>query len=139
TLAVLAGCAALFALRGHLDVLALGDDEALRLGVSPLSTKLIAYAAASLLVGAIVPVTGMIGFVGLVVPHALRLLIGGDMRLLLPASALFGAAVLVVFDGVARLSFALLGSELPVGALTAVVGAPLFAVSLARRLSGGAR
>lgn len=139
TAAVLVGGAALLALRGHLDVLALGDDEALRLGVSPRSTKLLAYGAASLLVGAVVPVTGMIGFVGLVVPHALRLLVGGDMRLLLPASGLFGAAVLVAFDGVARLSFGFLGSELPVGALTAVVGAPLFAFTLARRLSEGSR
>jgi iron complex transport system permease protein len=137
--AVLAGGAALLGLSGRLDVLALGDDEALRLGVSPLATKLLAYAAASLLVGAVVPVTGMIGFVGLVVPHALRLVLGSDMRLLVGASGLFGAAVLVVFDGAARLSFGVLGTELPVGALTALVGAPLFALSLARRLRGGAR
>ncbi len=137
--AVLLGGVTLLALSGRLDVLALGDDEAMRLGVSPLATKMAAYAAASLLVGAVVPVTGMIGFVGLVVPHALRLLLGGDMRLLVAASGLFGAAALALFDGVARVSFAFLGTELPVGALTALVGAPIFALSLARRLSDGAR
>src|SRR5690606_5162477 len=108
-------------------------------GVNPLTNKIVAYAAASLLVGAVVPVSGMIGFIGLVVPHALRPLLGGDMRVLVAGSALFGAAALVIFDGAARVGFSVLGTELPVGALTALVGAPLFVLALARRLSEGAR
>lgn len=137
--AVAVGGAVLLVMSGRLDVLALGDDEALRLGVSPLATKVVAYGAASLLVGAVVPVTGMIGFVGLVVPHALRLVLGGDMRLLVSSSALFGGAALVLFDGATRWGFSVFGTELPVGALTALVGAPIFAFSLARRLKEGSR
>lgn len=138
-LVVAVGVGALVKLSGALELLALGDDEAARLGVSAARTKLAVYAVASLLVGAAVPLTGMIGFIGLVVPHALRLVLGPDMRLLVAASTLFGAAALALFDAAARGGFALLGTELPVGALTALVGAPVFAFALARRLLGGGR
>lgn len=134
---VLFGCAGLIALGGRLELLSLGDAEAARLGVPVSSTKLLVYALASLVVGVLVPITGMIGFVGLVVPHALRLLLGPDQRLLLPASALGGACALVLFDAAARLGFSILDTELPVGALTAVVGAPVFAFALARRVMRG--
>jgi iron complex transport system permease protein len=133
---VLFGLVALVKLSGSLELLALGDDEAARLGVCAQRTKLWVYAIASLLVGAAVPLTGMIGFVGLVVPHALRLVLGPDMRLLVAASALFGAAALSLFDTAVRGSFGLLGTELPVGVLTALVGAPVFAFALARRVRG---
>jgi iron complex transport system permease protein len=135
--ACVVGVGALIALSGPLELLSLGEREAARLGVHTARSRLLVYGAASLLVGAVVPVTGLIGFVGLVVPHALRLVLGPDQRLLLPASALFGAAALVAFDAAVRLAFPLLGTELPVGALTAIVGAPVFGWLLVRRTLGG--
>jgi iron complex transport system permease protein len=131
------GVAALVVVAGDLALLRAGEDEAARLGVSLARTKLIAYGAASLLVGVAVSTSGVIGFVGLIAPHACRLVLGRDERLIVPASALVGALALVVFDTAARASFALFQSELPTGALTAVVGAPLFAFALWRRVSRG--
>lgn len=134
---VVAGVLLLARVSGRLELLSLGDVEARRLGVPVFGTKLLVYGVASALVAVVVPVTGMIGFVGLVVPHALRLAFGPDQRLLVAASALFGAATLALFDAAARLSFVALGTELPVGALTALVGAPVFALALARRVMRG--
>jgi iron complex transport system permease protein len=131
---VAAGIAVLLRHAGGLELLSLGPDEAARLGLDADRVRLWTYGAASLLVGAVVPVTGLIGFIGLVVPHALRITVSSDQRLLLPASALGGAAVLLVFDAAARLSFFLFDTELPTGALTALFGAPLFAWALARHL-----
>lgn len=122
---------------GGLELLSLGPDEAERLGLDAERVRWQTYGAASLLVGAVVPVTGLIGFVGLVVPHALRITVTSDQRLLVPASALGGAAALLAFDGAARLSFRLFSTELPTGALTALFGAPLFAWALMRHLSRG--
>jgi iron complex transport system permease protein len=122
---------------GELELLALGDDEALRLGVDTTRTRIVAYLACSLAVGAVVPVSGLIGFVGVVVPHALRLAVSADMRFLLPMSAIVGAAGLVVTDALSRLSFALFSTEIPVGALTAALGAPFFAFALMRDLKRG--
>ncbi|MFZ9889975.1 MAG: FecCD family ABC transporter permease, partial [Myxococcota bacterium] len=135
-LCVVVGASVLLLGSGRLELLSLGHDEAARLGVNPRHTLRLTYLAASILVGAVIPLTGMIGFVGLVVPHLLRAWVCGDVRLLLPASGLFGAAVLVVFDAAARGAFAILGTELPVGALTALVGGPLFAFTLRRRSRG---
>jgi iron complex transport system permease protein len=123
------GCALPLA-RG-LDLLALGEESASQLGVAVERTKRILLLATALMVGAAVSVSGLIGFVGLIVPHALRLLLGPDHRLLLPASALGGGAFLVGCDALSR---ALLpGRELPVGAVTALVGGPLFLVLLRRQ------
>ena len=119
-----------------LDVLALGDDTASSLGVSPDSLRLRIFVALSLPIGAVVAATGMIGFVGLIVPHAVRRLVGPDHRLLLPASTLGGAVVLVVADATVRHLEPLIGTELPVGIVTAVVGGPIF-IGLLRRSSGG--
>jgi len=95
--------------------------------------KRVLLVATSLMVGAAVSVSGLIGFVGLIIPHLLRGLLGPDHRLLVPASALVGAAFLVVCDTLAR---SLLGGrELPVGAITALVGGPLFLVLLRRQHS----
>lgn len=134
TAVVVAGATALLLSQaGHLEILRTGDAEAMRLGVDVKRTRLIAYVAASALVGAVVPLTGLIGFVGLVLPHAFRLLWGADMRLHLAASALGGAFVLPLFDAAARCSFAWLDTEVPVGALTALIGAPVFIALLLRR------
>lgn len=133
---VLVGVLILVVLSGRLEVLSFGDVEAMRLGIPVRATRLWVYGGASLTLAVLVPHTGMIGFVGLVVPHVIRLAGGIDQRQLVICSALFGGAALVFFDGIARLSFAWLGTELPVGALTALVGAPLFAFGLAKRLWG---
>lgn len=131
---VVVSIGALVALSGDLELLALGDDEARRLGIDVVRARVVAYLACSLAVGAVVPVSGLIGFVGVVVPHALRLTTTADMRLLVPLSALVGASALVVTDATARLSFAIFSTELPVGALTCAFGAPFFAVALVRDL-----
>lgn len=133
-----AGIGALVLAAGDLALLRAGADEAARLGVDLRRARLLAYGGASALVGVAVSTSGVIGFIGLIAPHAVRLLLGRDDRLVVPASALFGGACLVLFDAAARASFALFDSELPTGALTAVVGAPVFAFALWRRV-GGAR
>ena len=130
------GIGLLVVVAGDLALLRAGEDEAARLGVDLRRTKLLAYGAASLLVGVAVSTSGVIGFVGLIAPHATRLALGRDERLVIPGAALAGAAALVVFDAAARASFTLFSSELPTGALTAVVGAPLFAFALSRKLGG---
>jgi iron complex transport system permease protein len=107
-----------------LNLSALGEESAQQLGVDIDRQRRIVLVAASLMVGAAVSVAGLIGFVGLIIPHLLRLLIGPDHRLLIPAAAFGGAAFLVSCDAVARTL--LDGRELPVGAITALAGGPLF-------------
>jgi iron complex transport system permease protein len=89
---------------------------------------------AALLTGAVVSVSGLIGFVGMVIPHAVRLLVGPDHRLLLPASALVGGMFLVIADALARTLLA--PSEIPVGVVTALAGGPIFLYLLSRRKGG---
>jgi len=113
-----------------LNLLAMGEEPAQHLGADVARTKRRVYVAASLLAAASVAAAGMIGFVGLVVPHAVRLVKGHDHRVLLPASFLLGGAFLVLADTLARTAFSPL--ELPVGVVTAVVGVPIFAVLLRR-------
>ena len=108
----------------ELNVISTGDELALSRGVDVLRIKRIAYLTASLLTAAVVALTGPIGFVGLVVPHALRLIIGPDNRLLLPASALAGAIALIVCDTIARTVMA--PTEIPVGVITSLLGSPCF-------------
>jgi iron complex transport system permease protein len=113
-----------------LDLLALGEEPALHLGVDVARTRRRVYLAASLLAAAAVAAAGIIGFVGLAVPHALRLVRGQAHRALLPASFVLGGAFLVAADALARSVLAPM--EVPVGVLTALVGVPLFAVLLRR-------
>lgn len=122
---------ALLAMARPLNLMAVGEETALYLGTRVEVVKRAAYVVASLLVAAGVAAAGVIGFVGLIVPHAVRLLWGGDHRLLLPGSALAGAAFLLLADTAARTIAA--PSELPVGVVTALVGVPLFVVLLTRR------
>ena len=114
-----------------LNALALGEAEAFHLGVPVQRVKALAILLVALAVGAAVAAAGTIGFVGIVVPHVLRLAVGPDHRLLLPASALLGAALLIAADSVARTLLA--PAELPIGILTAVIGAPFFLWLLLRR------
>jgi iron complex transport system permease protein len=113
-----------------LNLLALGEESAQQLGVDVGRQQRILLIANSLLVGAAVSVAGLVGFVGLIVPHLLRLLLGPDHRLLIPAAALAGAMFLVLCDTVARTLLG--GRELPVGAITALAGGPLFLYLLRR-------
>ena len=108
-----------------LDVLAVGDDEARSLGVHPGRLRLIVILAASLATASAVAVSGLIGFVGLIVPHIARRLVGGSHALVLPVSLLTGGAFLVLADMVARVVLA--PAELPLGVVTAFIGAPFFA------------
>jgi iron complex transport system permease protein len=117
---------ALVALSARLNVLTLGDEEAASLGVDVRRARAAVFFAASAATGAAVALAGMVGFVGLIVPHLVRRAVGPDHRLLVPASALFGAAFLVLADALARLAFLPLGTEPPVGAVTAFLGGPFF-------------
>jgi iron complex transport system permease protein len=121
---------ALVALARPLDLLAIGEETALYLGTRVERVKLAAYFGASLLVAACVALCGVIGFIGLIVPHALRLVWRADHRFLLPASVLGGGVFLLLADTAARTIAA--PAELPVGVVTAVVGVPLFLTLLRR-------
>ncbi len=128
-----AGIAVLTLMASRMNALALGEQGATHLGVDVEKTKAIIFFAASLLVGLAVSVSGMVGFVGLIVPHLMRLILGPDHRLLLPASALAGGAFLVLADLGARLLFIPLSTEPPVGVITAFLGGPFFLFLLRRR------
>lgn len=116
---------------GTLDGFAFGDRAAASLGIAVTRTRWLLLAATALLTGCLVAVSGSIGFVGLVIPHAVRLLVGTGHRALLPLSLLAGAIFLVWADTIARVAFE--PRELPVGIVTALVGGPLFAILLWRQ------
>lgn len=122
--------AVLLALARPLNLLAVGEETALYLGTRVERVKVAAYLIASLLVAAAVAASGVIGFIGLIVPHAIRLVWGNDHRLLLPASLLAGAGFLLLADTAARTVAAPM--EVPVGVVTALVGVPIFVVLLTR-------
>jgi iron complex transport system permease protein len=119
----------------RLNLLALGDESAEHLGIDVRALERRTFLACSLIVAAIVSVTGLIGFIGLIVPHALRRIFGSDVRVTLPATFFAGGAVLVACDLVSRTLFRLLHTEPPVGAVTALIGGPLFLLLLRRRAS----
>lgn len=126
------GVGLVYAQARSLNLLALGEESALQLGVEAERVKRIIFVAASLLTGVVVAFTGPIGFVGLIVPHAARMLFGPDHRLLIPAAVLSGAGFLVLADGLARTLIR--PAELPVGVITAFCGAPFFIYLLRTRL-----
>jgi len=109
----------------------MGDDTAQHLGVNTERVRIFLLAVASLITAAAVAISGVIGFVGLIIPHMTRLVIGPDHRILLPASAITGAMFLVICDAVARVATG--AAELPVGVITALVGTPFFIYLLRRR------
>ena len=118
-----------------LNLLARGDLVASTLGVKVRSLRAAVYALGSLLTAVAVTTTGSVGFIGLVVPHLVRLAIGNDQRVLLPAATLAGGALLVVADTLARTVIA--PQQLPVGVLTALLGVPVFLYLLSRQPKGG--
>ena len=129
-LPIAAGIGGLIWVSRDLNALAAGPDAAASLGVNVARTQTIVFIVSSLLVGAAIALGGPIGFVGLMVPHMLRAVIGPDHRLLMPASVLLGGALLVICDTVARLAIA--PAQLPVGVVTALLGGPFFVAILIR-------
>jgi len=132
---LLFGTAIVAGISRPLNLFSIGDQTAAILGVRVGVTKLLAFGTASLLAAMAVAVSGVIGFVGLVIPHTARILWGSDHRVLLPASVLLGAAFLTLADAVARTAAAPL--ELPIGAITALIGVPFFLWLLSHRSAKG--
>jgi iron complex transport system permease protein len=126
---VLIGLAPLVLLRWRIGVLSLGDDEARALGVDVIRLRRLVIAAATLVTASVVAISGVIGWVGLMVPHMARLVVGPRFDRLLPASILLGAAFMVAIDTLARSAARI---EIPLGVLTAVIGGPIFVWLLAR-------
>jgi iron complex transport system permease protein len=132
TVGLVAGIGAIYSTSADLNLLLTGEREAVHLGVDVTRVKLVVYVSASLLTALAVSTSGAIGYVGLLVPHGVRLIFGSDYRLLIPASALCGAIAIVLADTLARTVVS--PTELPVGAMTAMAGAPVFVYLLRRGL-----
>jgi iron complex transport system permease protein len=128
---VVLACVVLMLHRRHLDVFRVGDDEAASLGVSVARTRLVIVVAATLGTAAVVSVSGLIGFVGLIVPHVIRLMAGAGYRRVVPLSILFGAAFLILADVPGRMLTS--PAETPIGVVTAFIGAPFFIYLLRTR------
>jgi iron complex transport system permease protein len=124
----------LIGLRWRINLLSMGDEDARTLGVSVEPLRWLVLVLVSCIVAAQVAVSGVIGWVGLVVPHLARMLVGADHRRLLPASMLLGGLFLLAVDDVARTATA---AEIPLGILTALIGTPVFAILLQRTRMGG--
>lgn len=124
------GLIPLFLLRWRINILTLGDDEARTIGINATRIRFIVIICATLVTAASVSVSGMIGWVGLVIPHLARRLVGSNYRHLMPATMLFGALFMLVVDNISR---NLLSTEIPLGILTAFVGAPFFIYLITRR------
>jgi iron complex transport system permease protein len=128
------GIAGLLAIRWRINVLSMGDREAHSLGVNLAVDKGIVIVCASLATAGAVCVSGIIGWVGLVIPHICRMIVGNDNRVLIPASLSLGACFLVLVDNVGRI---ITGSEMPLGILTALIGGPFFVWLLKKTKGGG--
>lgn len=127
---MLVGLVVLYALRWKINILTMGDDEASTMGINAPRVRIVIILAATLVTAASVAISGMIGWVGLVVPHLCRMIVGSDYRKLLPCSMLMGASFLLIVDNIARLATT---AEIPIGILTAFVGAPFFLFLITRR------
>ena len=127
---MLAGCSVLLLIRWRINLLTLGDEEAHTLGINTDALRLIVIVCATLITASSIAASGMIGWVGLVIPHLARKLVGSNYKHLMPASMLAGAAFLLVTDNVSR---NLLAVEIPIGILTAFIGAPFFIHLIMRR------
>ena len=130
---MLAGIVVLISLSNYLNILSMGDEEARCLGVNVRLIRTMMILPATLISALTVALGGMIGWVGLVIPHIARMLVGPDNRKLLPASAVIGAVYLLVVDDISRLVFTV---EIPIGILTSLVGIPFFALILAKSRKG---
>ncbi len=129
---LIVGVGSMYTTASDLNLILTGEQEARHLGVNVSRVKMVVYVAASVLTGLAVSVSGAIGYVGLLVPHVMRMIFGSDYRLLIPASAIGGAILIVIADTLARTVVA--PTELPVGAMTALAGAPVFIYLMRRRV-----
>ncbi len=120
---IIIGVVILMLLRWRINLLAMGDEEAQALGLNPSRTRLIVIAACTLLTSAAVSISGIIGWLGLVIPHITRMVVGPDNKILIPASLSLGASFLLLIDNISR---AVISIEIPIGILTAVIGVPIF-------------
>lgn len=130
---ILLGAAALFAFRWRINVMSLNEDEAKSLGVETGRLRIIAIISSTMMTSASVSISGLVGWVGLLVPHLARMLVGPDFQTLLPASGILGAAYLILVDDIAR---SVASVEIPLGVLTSIIGAPFFLVLLSRQKKG---
>ncbi|MFI5720744.1 FecCD family ABC transporter permease [Nocardia sp. NPDC051750] len=126
---IVAAALVVLALRWRLNILAMGDEDATALGLNPRRLRTLLLICVALITAGSVSVAGVVGWVGLVVPHLVRMMIGTDNRMVLPVSALLGAAYLTVIDTLSR---SLSTAEIPIGILTAIIGAPFFVLLLIR-------
>lgn len=127
------GMAGLVAIRWRINILSMGDKEARAMGVNTSFLKVVLISCATLATAGAVCVSGIIGWVGLIIPHISRMIVGNDNRFLIPATMSIGACYLVIVDNLSRI---LTGSEIPLGILTAIIGAPFFVYLLKRKVGG---
>ena len=125
------GITGLFTISNRLNILTFGEEQAKTLGIDITKTKLTGFGLAAFVTAVAVSMSGHIGFIGLIIPHAVRLLFGPDHRQLLPLSAMTGAAFMVIVDTIARTVVA--PAQLPVGVITAIAGGPFFLILLANK------
>lgn len=128
---VIIGIIPIFILAQDLNAISIGEEEAIHLGIDIETTKKILFLIASLITGALVSISGMIGFVGLIIPHMMRLVVGPNHKILIPATCLGAAAFLVLCDTVSRSLMPPV--EIPIGVITSLIGAPIFIILLKRK------
>ena len=126
------GFVILYLLRWQMNILAMGDEEAQSLGLNPSRVRLIIIAACTLLTSAAVSISGIIGWIGMIIPHMARMVVGPDNKILIPASLSLGASFLLLIDNISRVVISI---EIPIGILTAVIGVPIFLYLLRRGYS----
>lgn len=126
------GFVILYLLRWQMNILAMGDEEAQSLGLNPSRVRLIIIAACTLLTSAAVSISGIIGWIGMIIPHMARMIVGPDNKILIPASLSLGASFLLLVDNISRVAISI---EIPIGILTAVIGVPIFLYLLKRGYS----
>ena len=126
---VIVGAVILLLLRWHMNLLAMGDEEAQSLGINPSRIRLLIIAGCTLLTSAAVSISGIIGWIGLIIPHMARMIVGPDNKILIPASLSLGASFLLLVDNISRVAISI---EIPIGILTAVIGVPIFLYLLIR-------
>ena len=132
TIPFVVGIIILLLLRWQMNILAMGDEEAQSLGLNPTRIRLLIIAGCTLLTSAAVSISGIIGWIGLIIPHMARMIVGPDNRILIPASLSLGASFLLLVDNISR---AVISIEIPIGILTSVIGVPIFLYLLKRGYS----
>lgn len=128
SIVVASGIAAIFILAQDLNAISIGEEEAVHLGIDTESAKKLLFFITSLITASIVCISGIIGFVGLIIPHMMRIIVGPNHKILIPASCIAAAAFMVICDTLSRTLFTPL--EIPIGVITAIIGAPVFMILL---------